>query len=450
MQVIIETPILFIPRHYNTCVGITLKLGSVNFMSWYEEGEEDELSQKMMDDLPFDKENEVSTPLSRKKRLLDDRKKDWWRCLSVKINSFLRENVSLSIVLRKPSWYSQTIVVRGRLSRIECTLTYQDWSLFKYVLEDNISKVADVNGWERETEKASHDKKPNGTSTEHNDTHSYVDGAQVIRYGNQNQSSSPNLDESSEIINVKPLIEFEFELGGLYLTLHRNDDMQTIFSSSSSEHADYSYDLTRLRVQRISAGLSYYASSDLSAYIKLYEMDVYDLGEEGRNCREILQSSGAELKELMHRKPSVFPVIAEGYDPIETLEGSADAPQLVLTFDNASGGCPVARLVVDCLSLNIVLRPLLEIMEFISCSWSTKQIESTHLQTDKFTVTPKSTVMKKSTVSRENFFWNKSDKGKKNDSSEDGFQIKLVAHYPRVFFLADESDLSTRALVLRG
>jgi hypothetical protein len=35
-------------------------------------------------------------------------------------------------------------------------------------------------------------------------------------------------------------------------------------------------------------------------------------------------------------------------------------------------------------------------------------------------------------------------------TKNDEFQLKIVAHYPRVFFLADESDEHSRALVLRG
>ena len=97
----------------------------------------------------------------------------------------------------------------------------------------------------------------------------------------------------------------------------------------------------------------------------------------------------------------------------------------------------VAKVVINYLSLNAITRPFREIADFLSCAWPIRSdISSLYhkVSNSEFNATGK----KKPT---------ESDKAK---NSLRGFQLKVVAHYPRVFFLADESDLNSRALVLKG
>lgn len=87
-----------------------------------------------------------------------------------------------------------------------------------------------------------------------------------------------------------------------------------------------------------------------------------------------------------------------------------------------------ARVVINYLSVNPLIRPLRDIVSFMTCSWSRGE-KSLKIVGSPGT-TPEIAV--------------------NGGQSSSGFQVKLVAHYPRVFFVADESDPHSRALVLRG
>jgi hypothetical protein len=91
----------------------------------------------------------------------------------------------------------------------------------------------------------------------------------------------------------------------------------------------------------------------------------------------------------------------------------------------------IARIVINYLSCNALIRPFKEIVAFLSYDWPTKSGQAR--------VATGAVSEKVEEVS-----------DAKAETRSRGFQLKLVAHYPRVFFLADESDLHSRALVLRG
>jgi hypothetical protein len=86
--------------------------------------------------------------------------------------------------------------------------------------------------------------------------------------------------------------------------------------------------------------------------------------------------------------------------------------------------------------MNALIRPFKEIVAFLSCEWPTEEGIPR--------VSPEANTEKDGTA----------DESEKTTVPDEvlsrGFQLKLVAHYPRVFFLADENDPHSRALVLRG
>ena len=161
------------------------------------------------------------------------------------------------------------------------------------------------------------------------------------------------------------------------------------------------------------------------------------------------------------RQPCPFAVLAEGYlsaddnDAVVLGESDLDGPEFVISIDtcpasSTTGFGPLsetslppdtkvtlAKVVVNYLSLNALIRPFREIADFLSCEWPTSVEQSPKcMRVDEVElhITEKSKFPKIDMI---------------HDSFR-GFQLKVVAHYPRVFFLADESDLHSRALVLKG
>jgi hypothetical protein len=128
---------------------------------------------------------------------------------------------------------------------------------------------------------------------------------------------------------------------------------------------------------------------------------------------------------------------------------------------NEKSKVTVARVVVNYLSLNALVRPIMETAAFISCKWRAPVLE--HQPEANEVIKPHSEENAAGTPSDdqlsetgsvpsqpENGRLYAASKEVKNLPNKSGFQIKVVAHYPRVFLVADESDPYSRALVLRG
>ena len=478
MQLLVDTPTIVAPRHRRTNVGVSLRLGDIDIKSWFEEGRENDLDKKMTEEILFDEKNLSRSPrqLSEKTKVLE--KSDWWRCLSMNItgmgrNIFISDQVDLHLFLRKPSWYNKTIVVRGRLTYVEAVITYKQWAIFSSVLSDNIGKDVDETSWDNVDKKAAEEDakkqvEENGgeklkiaktkqrvskTEEAKGSPLEYVEGAQKIHYGNKQSTIVENKSNMMTETDIKPTFEFDFELGGLSLTLHRNDPITPPSQTENKKLSenDFSvsnnavnYDFARLRVQNVSIGLSSYSFGDGSAYIKLYGVDLCDLGDEGRNVRELLSKPRINLEEeeYVPRQPSAFSILCEGYASTENNEDLTESPQIVFTFDLSPNNSPVARIVLDYLSVYALVRPFIEILEFLSCAWVEPEIvNSANFDEKSYASVPKRIRSDASLATRKNRFWKLVDDESNSaldECTENGFQVKLVlvAHYPRVFFLA--------------
>jgi hypothetical protein len=114
-------------------------------------------------------------------------------------------------------------------------------------------------------------------------------------------------------------------------------------------------------------------------------------------------------------------------DPISSVEDNSD--KIVL-----------ARIVFNYLSVNALIRPLREIFAFLTCSWPLHNADGCISNGEVF-----HDMDDEMGRSMDQF-----EESAKSASFRKGLQLKVVAHYPRIFFLADESDPCSRALVLRG
>jgi hypothetical protein len=424
-----------------------------------------------------------------------DGDKDWWRMLTLSILGLGWETYGetndaptatkqmpfdLLLDLRKPRSVGRTTLLKASLSYVDLLLAYSDYALYRSVLKENIGKKSDVERWDN-VEKAywmeqeSSEKFTTDRILSHENTLNhrvaYSSNARFVRYGKKSKAdatmkefnesadqtkASESTDSIPEALpGDKSSLNFKFNLGGLRLTLHRDDAIEGMadidFSSS------FYYDVVLLRVENIETTLTTTHSGDRSFHLSLYRMGVFDLGDLGRLARHNYYQNMLDFNSPKKiRSPSAFCVLAEGYSSSDKLDSenmNDGAAQLVVTVDTCpassigsvgpiqsidlgSERVTIARVVVNHLSVNVLVRPIQEIVSFLTCAWPLPQQHDSSVllqATHEDGAAPSPT----------------SFKGKP-DTKSSGFQLKLVAHYPRIFFVADESDPHSRALVLRG
>jgi hypothetical protein len=375
--------------------------------------------------------------------------------------------------------------MRGKLSFVETTLKYTDYVLMRAILRDNIGRKVDKEKWDN-VEKAYWMEE---AALEEATIHSlegtmvkpaaraevdvqvaYASNARFVRYGKKGKKGTKGQSRSEVSEKRSPQTEspsapldLRFELDGLSLKLRRDDQVEGTSEMSSA----FCYDVMLLRVQVVEISVNTNPSGDMSFHLSLFRLNLFDLGDSGRLLRErYVDCLPGNTKRYAQRKrkgirlPCPFSVLAEGYSPSKEKEslnksqdGSADVdPQLVVTVDRcpaSSAGAigtladdcelpedskvTVARIVINYLSVNALLRPFREIISFLSCDWKTNNVQPRLLETTEAEIADIA-----------------ADAIKSKTPASGGFQLKMVAHYPRIFFLADESDPHSRALVLRG
>ena len=453
----------------------------------------------------------VITPLNSGIKTFDsDAETEWWRVLSLGITGFCggvwREEtdfnglssatdpIDLEIVLRKPTVRGRELSLRGKLSSVNLTLKYSDYVLVRAIARDNIGRKGDAERWDN-VEKAYwleedqvddaaggsrdiHSLEIPGSSSKSTENRvAYSSNARFIRYGKggkraQKIEHSDMLNSSESGFKVKETSEkantnmnMQFELGGLSLKLRRDDEVEV--GDDQELSLAFNYDMMLLRVQIVEISVTTNGSGDLSFHLSLFRIGLFDLGDRGRLTRERYyyclpndSVSKQRVKRKPLRQPCPFHVLIEGYAPVDeggddpSPKSEADGPQFVVSVDRcpaSSAGAigsfggvkleddakvTIARLVINYLSCNVLIRPFKEIIEFVSCDWPTRNAP---VRVDEQTRDKGGPILD-----------SKESESVSTTSQSRGFQLKLVAHYPRVFFVADESDIHSRALVLRG
>jgi hypothetical protein len=428
---------------------------------------------------------------------------DWWRILSLELSGFqvgVREEkifspatnpIDLRINLRRPTTKGGELSIRGELSFVDLVLKYSDYMLIRCVASDNLGRKVDTEKWDN-IEKAYWSEEigiENAIATFSVDDDdlahvrptenrvAYSSNARFVRYGkagkmkqrmerkNNGESNAVNVSPSRSFEKSSTSIDVKFVLDGLSLKLTRDDRLDEIGDEDLA--SAFCYDIILLRVQLVEMSASSTVTGDLSFHLSLFRLGLFDLGDTGRSTREryyasLSRASPRKGSRKGPRRPCPFYVIAEGYTPDS--EGNRtshsdldnqDGPQFVVTVERcpvssaqASGSVAdlelpphskvtIASIVVNYLSLNLLIRPLKEAMAFLACEWPLPK----HNKRNSISEPDEEAGHAESGVSKR-----ASQKAVKNE----GLHLKLVANYPRIFFLADESDPNSRALVLRG
>lgn len=474
LEVDIQAPQLYIPQHEKTYRGIMVHLGDVTARSWFEQeiGAQNNPSLQMI----------------------------WYRILSLSLKG-LRWNANtnkrrldtlngsvyavpldVNLSLRKPMKKGNAVVVKGNLTLIDLTLTYTTFVLLKAVMKDNVSRDIDVTRWDNVEKAYWMEEEDEG------DHVAYSSNARFIRYGQERRAkiaragggtdfTVDGTQAAQEPPPSEPKLDCLFNFDGMRLKLYRDDPLEGLDSLSvkgSTLESAFYYDIVVLRADTIEVSFNANSSGDKSLQLTLDRLGLFDLGDRGRLARGSYYQDMMELDSLTEnsvninrqvarpRNPCAFSVLIEGYSPSDDHMGSSGErdriekePQLLLTVDTCSSSSAgltnedyipskeddgdkiiLARMVFNYLSVNALIRPLREIVAFLSCAWPVNDDQSNHVDDNVYETTETSVT--------------NVDGGKKPVSSRKGLQLKLVAHYPRIFFVADESDPCSRALVLRG
>lgn len=383
--------------------------------------------------------------------------------------------VDVRFQLRKPVRTQGATTVKGSMSFVDLFLRYSDYALLRAVAAENLCKPIDDERWDnvekafsigeealRQTEAPAHQVV-------------YSPNARFVRYGTRSQdrpgmsptvdgvaeSSPPDTTEArgSSSASERAVVSFEFDMKGVMMTLHRDDDLDMNGSFGDDFMSHFNYDMVLLRISDIKTQFVRKMSGNSSFNLTLHDLSLFDLGDVPRLAREQYKQNLLSISSIQagrkakraNRYPCAFAMIAEGYNQSGgASEGNDIEPQLLLTVDS----CPstsvgfvrdantqdldkvtVARIVLNCLTVNALIRPLREVASFFSRKWSTVAVDDATEPLSR----PSAVVVTRDQSKRD---------GARTSSL--GIQLKLVAHYPRLFFVADESDVQSRALVLRG
>lgn len=528
LQVNVASPRLFSPRDRLSEEGLAIQLGDVDIKSWFEERNREDVESLGCDDI-------MSSTISTGNNTCRSSDMDWYRVLSLDVSGLgweaiknqsrqveksLHDPINLQLSLFKPSWYSNSIVVRGNLTHIEYALRYTDFIFLNEVVKHNLGKSVDRSSWdnvekaywqEEGTEKQLENMQRDDDDDDAPSIVRYAPDARIIRYGAKARGFKHNVeaisatrkepgsdshdsgddDMKSSLASLKDedekttLLDIKFSLNGIVGKILRDDHLAR--TDDFSAEPPNEYEIIRLIVKGVDFSVVSYSGGKKTLHMSLHRIDLYDMGDIERLALEefcrvnpSLEMGNSKLRPKERRrrvrKPSAFSVLAEGYQPPITEQNKASSvsssgqsdPQVIVsietrpsshvaTFKEAeddsvdidgsnTSTTTVARVVINYLSLCALMPPLVETAEFFSASWSTTCNGVKKSFDEVQDIRPDVSALDMDTDSSAS-----RDESKKARSGlGGGIHIKLVAQYPRMFLLADESDPHTRALVLRG
>ena len=430
---------------------------------------------------------------------LPEEQKEWWRMLSLKVVNFsasvftkdgelshyddlLNQGTDLFLVLQKSTWHGSSVSLKSRVSLVNIALKYSNYCQIYAVLQGNLGKKIDKAKWDN-IEKA-YDLEIQQIEGQFSEPIEYAPDARHVRYGKQAQkeeaieslvgNDARRRDDHNDRAK-ETLVDVKLTFDGFALKLRRDDPLQDIADDDKA----FEYDMVLLIVELVEVSITNKTSEDLSFRLSLYRIGLFDLGDNGRRLRESMaiqaQKEKGKTKLKGVRRPCAFAVLVEGYTRLDDDDfllddigiDMQDDPQLVVTIDripapsirpigshdsilqeNPESETAIAvEIVLNLLSVNAILRPFREVMAFLARAWPLA--EQTKAEVGEILG---NTELQNETIGTETASEEiKADPVTKNESSSAScVQLKLVAHHPRIFFVSDETDPHSRALVLKG
>ena len=407
LQVNVEAPVVLVPKNESETIGIVLG-GEVRARSWVEV---DDLNRKLSLSVSRLYGGTYSGGLHQ-------------------THSPILSNIDVTINVSRDIADSKT--VDCVLSDLFVRLRYSDFATLMFVLRENVSRKIDRSKWDNieaawENEAvsdvpsfATDSPRPQTSlfATSFSTEVVYASEARHIRYGQGSRRDSPRGAASFDVSLV---------LDDLSIVLRRDD--------GSGAKAFPSYDMTLFRAQGFEASLSS-IEDGTSASLSIHRVFLFDTGTRGRRALG-LASLPVENSVL---------VLVEGYAPPQMKEKRSDdksSSQLILRVDRSrvlSKSEYRVSLVLNYLSVAALIVPIQEMLAFLRLEWPTAALEKDSSESSSL-----DGLTGENIAAHEPVLHTPS-----TVAEEKRYHIQLVLHNPQFIFAATESDLHSRALVLRG
>ena len=305
------------------------------------------------------------------------------------------------------------------LSDVMTHLSYNEYVVLRYIIQDNIGKKTNRDLWDNLERAWENESEVSDTVGQDSLTYSvhvaYSSSARVVRYG--------------QGIGKRPVTlrkKFMLSCGNIALVLSKD---------ASISDSDVLYDMIGIHVHRFDFEVGRKEDGEEWLSLSLGSIFVVDLGKDGR-CLGM-----NDHRSENRRQVDSLSVLVEGYNSSQSsISKSTADSHLVVKVDRNSGtlGDVNIVIIVSFLSVTLFRGPLQDLMSFAACKWTSTS--SSSLQLCSNAVLDDMDSSSGSTDKRDDWFF----------PFNFDIKIRFVSHYARFVLAADELDPHSRSLMVKG
>ena len=300
----------------------------------------------------------------------------------------LRKCVSLDVeVVEEKGGFMD---VTASISDVEATVKYSDWALFHSIMMENM-KLTNKRGVE---------------NLERDEELGLIEGTRRVRYWVKKESNKAKVG-----LNIRVVVKQEV----FKIVLLRNDDLVASLGGSGA------YKLCKISLSNVECSLDLKAGSRSSMQLNIKRFNLVDLADRSSAFRDLIK--GGEEDDI--------------------------AEEIVVTVGVGGGKETVVGLWLHDLTVFALVKPMVELAEFFKVAWPVGgEGGKDHKAEDGEDGNDEG---RQAEAKGDQELLPEDEAGEYQAEAKVGrFRLDITAHKPRIFLLVDESDPSTKALVLRG
>jgi hypothetical protein len=306
--------------------------------------------------------------------------------------------------------------LRCSLSALVCRLSYVDYLSLKCIVQDNFGGENNRHQWDNLETACEEELSKKDTTDDESLINSteivYSSSARVIRYGHSKNSRAKLASIHASIC-----------CGSLGLILRRDDNV----------NPDSSYDMIALRGEGIECEFGRKEEGELWLNLTLSQMFAFDLGRIGRQVRSNRACTNGTLA------TDALSVLVEGYSSSSVDISDVDSQLVVkLERDPADSGTVNLVVIVSFISITALLEPIQDVLNFLTCRWELDFIRE--IAKNKSMSNGEASSGDEEHTTRLFFL----------SSFRSKICVRFVSHYARFIFSANEHDIHSRYLILKG
>ncbi|GMI08306.1 hypothetical protein TrRE_jg5399, partial [Triparma retinervis] len=310
----------------------------------------------------------------------------------------LRESVNLEVDIVEKE--GGLVEVAASISNVKATVKYSDWSLFHSIMMENL-KLID----ERRSENLERDEELD-----------LIEGSRRVRYWVKREADNKKVG-----LRLKAMIKQET----FQIVLVRNDDLVTSSNGSA-------YELCKVSLSQVECSINLEARARSTMQINIKRFNLMDLADRSGAFRDLVKGGRED-----------------------------DTEEIVITVGVGGDREKHVGLWLHDLTVFALAKPMVELAEFFKVAWPVGG-EGGEVKKQGASQEEKGGKEEKGKEEEGEDDNDEDDEEEEHDSEDHGagaddggakvarFRLEITAHKPRLFLLVDESNPSTKALVLRG